>query len=207
MIIPPMLPHFLDSSNENEDFLFFACSFPEDFFYNISSEVDVKNLFDLLYLEPLCVYPKSSDPILHFSGETHLEFLEYCDLLHRLYSQNHEQYLTEFRVSIIKMLSFILEKNADCNDSREVSNRYRLSIQQALDYIDTNYSKKLYLNQICQKAMLSTSTFSYLFKRITGKTFVEYLNYLRVQHACDMLAVSYTHLSDRKRHLTSPTEF
>lgn len=186
MIIPPMLPHFLDASREC-DFLLFGCSVPKEFFYGISNEMDTKRLFDLLYLDPLCVYPNSNNPILHFAGDTHREFVTLCDTLYRLYQQNREQSLTEFRVSILKMLSFILEHNTAGNGNDAISARYRVSIQQALDYIDTHYAEKLYLNQICQKAMLSTSTFSYLFKRITGKTFVEYLNYLRVQHACDML--------------------
>ena len=35
--------------------------------------------------------------------------------------------------------------------------------------------------------MMSTSTFSYIFKQVTGKTFSEYVMNLRVSHAAELL--------------------
>ena len=48
----------------------------------------------------------------------------------------------------------------------------------------------IFIEDVARLAMLSQSYFSYLFKAITHKTFVEYLNSLRIQKAMDLLKVT-----------------
>ncbi|OGF51194.1 MAG: hypothetical protein A2231_02200 [Candidatus Firestonebacteria bacterium RIFOXYA2_FULL_40_8] len=58
----------------------------------------------------------------------------------------------------------------------------------ALAYIDENYLKSLKLEEIAEKkAGVTKEYFCDIFKRITGKTFTEYVNSLRVEHAARLL--------------------
>ncbi len=70
------------------------------------------------------------------------------------------------------------------------SNKYQNTnqeINKALAYIDKNFKKDLTLEEISQEVGLSLYYFSHLFKEETGKTFVSYLNKLRINKAKHLL--------------------
>ncbi len=60
-------------------------------------------------------------------------------------------------------------------------------IKNVLDYVENHYYEKLTLDIISQKAHLSKRQFTRIFKKITGITFVEYLNDIRIKKALQML--------------------
>lgn len=61
-------------------------------------------------------------------------------------------------------------------------------INQACKYIEEHYQEKtLCMQEICNVLTMSPSYFSAQFKQTTGKTFVEYLTNVRVQHATMLL--------------------
>lgn len=61
-------------------------------------------------------------------------------------------------------------------------------IKQACKYIEEHYQEKtLCMQEICNVLTMSPSYFSAQFKQTTGKTFVEYLTNVRVQHATMLL--------------------
>jgi AraC-like DNA-binding protein len=60
-------------------------------------------------------------------------------------------------------------------------------INTVCEYIQKNSTKKFTLGQIAQLIHLSESAFCKFFKRLTGKTFSDYVNEVRIGHACQML--------------------
>lgn len=62
-----------------------------------------------------------------------------------------------------------------------------LPIQQVIAYIADNYLQKITLDDIARKYAFSTAYLGQLFKKQTGYTFNEYLNLLRLKHACNLL--------------------
>jgi two-component system response regulator YesN len=63
----------------------------------------------------------------------------------------------------------------------------RSDIEQAIFYMKENYNKPLRLQDVAATVNLSDSYFSYLFSRNTGKTFIHYLQELRVHKAKELL--------------------
>ncbi len=63
-----------------------------------------------------------------------------------------------------------------------------LILQPALDYIKHNYAKRFTLDDMASLCNISSSYFSKLFNKITGESFSGYLNMVRVEHACELLA-------------------
>ena len=62
-----------------------------------------------------------------------------------------------------------------------------LPIQQVIAYIADNYLQKITLDDIARKYAFSAAYLGQLFKKQTGYTFNEYLNLLRLKHACNLL--------------------
>lgn len=60
-------------------------------------------------------------------------------------------------------------------------------IEEALQYIAQNFSMPLTLEEVSRKINLTPTYLSRKFKKETGTTFKEYLNYIRIRQACQML--------------------
>jgi AraC-like DNA-binding protein/mannose-6-phosphate isomerase-like protein (cupin superfamily) len=190
-IIPPMFGHFVDTS-ESEDFELIACEFSEDF---INSAPDVKErntLFNLAYLEPILISAKLIKPFIYFKGEAAKAIEELLCELHDVYIKQDGFFETQVKANIIKLLTLIAReyKKISTDDRDALFEKYRAAIQSALDYINENFAEKIYLDEVCKIALMSPSSFSYVFKQITGNTFTEYLMYLRIMHAREMLIKS-----------------
>lgn len=61
------------------------------------------------------------------------------------------------------------------------------SIKHILDYIHTNYNKPLTIKELSSELNMSEGHFCRIFKSVTFKTPVDYLNYFRITKAQDML--------------------
>ncbi len=60
-------------------------------------------------------------------------------------------------------------------------------LQKVFDYLDENYQYEITAKEVARICSMSYSYFSRRFKAITGKTFTEYLNYVRITEAEKLL--------------------
>ena len=67
---------------------------------------------------------------------------------------------------------------------------YSADIERALKYIALNYQQSLTLEEVAGHCNLSSTYFSRKFKLITGRTFKEHLNYIRLRQAKQMLCTT-----------------
>lgn len=54
-------------------------------------------------------------------------------------------------------------------------------------YIEQNYHEEISVSQMAKRYYVSSSYFSRWFKKVTGKTFKQYVNYVRINHAIQLL--------------------
>ncbi|MDO4622569.1 MAG: AraC family transcriptional regulator [Eubacteriales bacterium] len=71
-----------------------------------------------------------------------------------------------------------------------------MQLRQVLDYIDTNYSKPITLEELARTASMSPKYFCRFFYSMTHRTPIDYLNYQRIEHACYELNVSDASVTD-----------
>ena len=78
--------------------------------------------------------------------------------------------------------------------SLEFTSNFRPDAQSRIDrvciYLNENYQKKLRLEDVANIANMSVTAFSRFFKKSTGKTFIKYVNELRIGKACRLLIES-----------------
>ncbi|NGM63658.1 helix-turn-helix domain-containing protein [Sphingobacterium sp. SGR-19] len=65
-----------------------------------------------------------------------------------------------------------------------------LRMNKILDYIRLHYKSKIHLDEIAHIAGMTSNSFCRYFKQRTGKTLIEFINELRVGHACKLLSES-----------------
>ncbi len=71
-----------------------------------------------------------------------------------------------------------------------------LDLGQIIGYINKNFRNTLTLEEVSEKCGYSNAHFCRQFKKTTGKTFVEYLNDIRVIHAKNLLVTTNMSITD-----------
>ena len=81
-------------------------------------------------------------------------------------------------------------------------------IEKAIKYLDDHYSEDLNREELANVVFLSPPHFSYLFKKKTGITYMDYLTKLRIQKAKELLGTNMK-ISDISKRVgyTSPNRF
>lgn len=64
------------------------------------------------------------------------------------------------------------------------------------DFVSKNYYRKIQLSELADLTGLTESSFSRFFKKLTGKTFITFLNEYRIQKACLMLTDKKNTIAD-----------
>jgi len=64
-----------------------------------------------------------------------------------------------------------------------------------IDYITENYNANFSMTEIAASIGMDSSQFSRCFKKASGNTFTEFVNRLRVNHACQLLTETDKYIS------------
>lgn len=187
--VPPMVEHFCDSTCFSGSVECINLFFTEEFLKESLPDKKKDALFNMLYLEPVFSNYDKHMPVLCFTGTSKNVLEEIIEKIYGDFIKKDIFMIDHIRVNMIKLLTKIADKynETTTNEKEEIFTQYRLALQSALNYVDENYMHKIYIKDVCKIALMSPSRFSYIFKQITGKTFIEYLMYLRTLHACNLL--------------------
>ncbi|MGO2769625.1 helix-turn-helix domain-containing protein [Pseudomonas taetrolens] len=99
----------------------------------------------------------------------------------------------------------LLELLADCDDYQLLSGvtAVRLADEQtidrtnrAVDYIFSHYARELSLEEVAEHMGMKPTYFSRVFKQATGRSFVEFVNRLRISKSCELLVDGRKHVTD-----------
>lgn len=101
---------------------------------------------------------------------------------------------------VLRFLNFIALLNAIKNIKYEGLNNNSIAkpysatdearMQKLLDYTLSNYANAISLNQAAQQTALTPTAFCKYFKKRTGKTYIEFLNHVRIEASCQKLQES-----------------
>lgn len=189
-IIPPFVPHCLNFTENSECEIIELEFTPEFVFGGSSSMENIETIFDFAYIEPFLVSECDVRPRLNISGKAQADVESMFSMILTEYEQQKSSFLLAIKATILSLLVYVsrlFQEDIRDAESRQLFDRHRTAITDAINYINKNFSDDISIEKVSRVAMLSQSYFSYLFKSMTGKTFVEYLNELRIQEAMNLL--------------------
>lgn len=101
-----------------------------------------------------------------------------------LYSK---QFIQLHILEILLIYARAYRDHPDHRETTQIYGRYRSTIEQTIRFVNENYQKPISLDDMCRVSMISRTYFCYLFKMLTGRTFVNYLCKVRIEHATALL--------------------
>ncbi|MBE7025457.1 MAG: AraC family transcriptional regulator [Ruminococcaceae bacterium] len=186
-IVPPGTPHYIASETCT---VFYSFSFMEDFIVSQSTSGKLaKNFLRSLQAgESQYIKPKismSANEILYIENLMAHILKEFTD--------KPVAYNDTIRASaqiLVTMLAREYFSKANQNISDHFENN-RQFILHCVDYIKNNFADKITLGEISKKSTMSRSTFCARFAKITGCSFISYLNQCRIKAACAYIKKGY----------------
>lgn len=188
MLIGPKIPHFFRNNADyykksgkleaSSIFIHFTKDcLGKDFFDLPEMKLVHKLLENALYALEIhgSVKPYVIEKLQHMCTETAPQRLvSLLDILVKV-SESHE---------VIPVLSarFKESKYAAVDSCKDTE---RMGV--ILDYINKNFHREIYVNEIAAKLHMCSASFSRYFKHHTRKTFSDYITELRISHACKLL--------------------
>ena len=104
--------------------------------------------------------------------------------MEQLQKQKHRQRLRRMETEIRKLKAEVATADMPADE-----NGYNRVVRKALNYIDDHYHEDISLESMSEVVFLNKNYFSELFKRETGKSFVQYLTEYRLEKAKLLLSI------------------
>lgn len=104
------------------------------------------------------------------------------------YSKEKRNYETRVHSYFRSLIVFLAQKYVINNKNKSSSKLLQLA--NAISYMENNYTKQINLEDLAEKASLSTRHFGRIFKQNYHTTPIKYLIQLRIKHACSLLKES-----------------
>lgn len=112
------------------------------------------------------------------------------ELLYKTWIEKRKGY--EWKLKIL-FQQFIYEALYDLkNPPPNYANITR--VEKALNYINEHYTNPIKISELCSMIKLSRGHFTKIFKNITDKTPIEYINQVRIEHSKDLLVTTSLHI-------------
>lgn len=176
-VVPPQSAHYIDTRTGPQ---ILQCSFAD---WWLGLEQSLRSLYFCL---PASKPDLSGLPCYFFSLEMASEIEDILKELERIYAMHDPFYLSYARTKFLRLFSALSGLAPGSENNRFFF--CLIDLFRALDYIHENYREKIYVKDAARLAMMSERAFSWIFKQITTMTFTEYLTYLRILHARELLA-------------------
>ncbi|KGO86362.1 AraC family transcriptional regulator [Flavobacterium rivuli WB 3.3-2 = DSM 21788] len=112
------------------------------------------------------------------------EMMPFERLLGMIHVLNELEQATDYKV--LNAEGFALETQVQDNDR----------INMVFNYVKDNFKNPITLDDIAERASMTVPSFCRYFKKMTRKTFVQFVNEYRVVHACKLLAENTMSIAD-----------
>lgn len=196
VLINSLVPHKFEAVSNSENFVTYDLMFTPDFIdssaINMSEFSSLKKSF-LFY----SLFPEDNNllPDLHVTGNS---FSVYGEIFTKIYSEykNCEKgFIQIIRAYCIELIIKIF-RDIEKQGVKTLTAENNVTVDLAVKYINDNCNLKLSIGDIASKVFLSPEYFRKLFKKVTGKSVISYLQQARLDKACKLLLTTNMPIKD-----------
>ncbi|RXP58635.1 AraC family transcriptional regulator [Lutibacter sp. HS1-25] len=186
ILIGASLPHsgFTDrfTANGKETIIQFKQDFLGELFFNIPEMKKVKNLFEkakkgiLFNIETKTTVGPKIEDLINYQGIDRI--LKFIEILKELaMAPNY---------TLLNVDGFAFEVEPQDNNKIDI----------IFGFVRKNFTQQITLDEISEKVSMTVPAFCRYFKKVTGKTFTQFVNEFRIVHATKLLAENPTSITD-----------
>jgi AraC-like DNA-binding protein len=186
ILIGANLPHsgFTDrfTTNGSETIIQFKEDFLGANFFDIPEMHQVKKLFErakkgvLFQMETKQLVGPKVEALIKYEGIARI--IRILEILKELAYSNH--------YTLLNVDGFAFE--VEPQDNKKIEIIYR--------HVRKNFTQQITLDEISEKVSMTVPAFCRYFKKVTGKTFTQFVNEFRIVHATKLLAENPTSITD-----------
>lgn len=121
-----------------------------------------------------------------------------------VYQKKQPYGMIELKGYLLRLLANVLQSAHDGNVSVSDMELYADNINSAIAYINEHLAERIYLEDVARFASMSVRSFNHYFKKHTGKTYVDYLNMVRLDVAKTLLTETRLEISNVGRRVGFP---
>ncbi len=136
-----------------------------------------EQLLDRIYARPTNRFDADRQPAVY----------RYFTELLEIYDGNSPYRDFRMQCLLCELLLAIAEYRLPEDDSASHATQLTLPVMEAVSYMESHYAEQLTIEQVAEAAGYSAAYFSRLFQKQLGKSYSEYLSYIRIKHASRLL--------------------
>jgi len=111
------------------------------------------------------------------------------------YSEMNEGYQSMIKADILRILTY-LARHYELTEQDPLQKKNIKKLEPVLEYINEHYTEEISLEECAGILYMSPNYFSSFFKKVTGKSYVEYLIRMRLNKAEELLYTTDGNISD-----------
>ncbi len=193
-ILPAGYPHYTDARHADNNLYLFNLT---DRLF--SDSPDNPRNFSSLCIKPLCRTVLKKTPIIYPRVETTGKLRVLFDEMNTLLKNHSVEKLPIVRGKTVELMTLLADEYMSLEGALYGSSMssYCPSIYVAFNYIHSNYANEnLSAEEVAHAALMSVRSFHRIFTEIMGMPFMQYVKYLRLRRAKELLADTNRILSD-----------
>lgn len=180
VLVGQWLPHLWRNDEDNSEAI--TTDFIVIKFTKMFGNVDLFSMPELLHIKALL---KEANQGILFSKKTRKSVHE--DLLKLTKAESSEKLILLLSIlrTLVKSTNYQTLSGPNFAIPKDLAGENRL--QKVINYISTNFSQNISLDDISKIAVMTPPAFCRFFKTRTNKTFSSFLNEVRISKACQLL--------------------
>ncbi len=175
---------------KNEDInSYYWMRFPAEMIYSAE-----QSLFEIKYVLPFLLSDSTHEKVICEKKLENSGIPEAIKQLHKEYNDKNYGYELAVRINICKVFLWILrfwqEDGVNLNIDEHKSGKTAVDLSGVFSYVSENFASEITVSDMAKLCCMSYSYFSRLFSEITGQTFSEYVNFIRMREAQRLLVTT-----------------
>lgn len=194
--VPPYLEHSTLPIEDADTELFQIDFMPYLINENMRDISNLESFFDFAYIVQFNKQPLQK---LNLSAGSQIEVEQLLRNMRKEFGERQEGWQIAVKADLLKLLVVVGRENRmflEGRQKKQMIQVHRRAFHETLAYLKEHFHEELSLEAMAVRAAMAPTYFSYTFKMITGKNYIEYLNELRIQNAITLLETSDLNITD-----------